>query len=98
MVNEVLSDNEKLKLAIEHNHCHRAINLVFCSSSEKLKKTGETVIEKIRTEIDNFNNDNILNIFIESFIEPNSDKKKTTKPRFSKNRNGWSDLIRIITN
>lgn len=97
MVNEVLSDNEKLKLAIEHKHCNRAINLVFCSSSEKLKKVGETVIARIRTEIDNFNKDNILNIFIESFIEPGSHKKTTTKPKFSKNQNGWSDLIKLIT-
>jgi len=97
MLEEVKSDNEKLRLALHHKHCTKAINLFFCSSAEKERRDiQQPVIRQIKEYIESFYNQDIINIFIESFIDLDSSVKKTTKPKFSKNQQGWSDLINVI--
>jgi hypothetical protein len=97
MLEEVKSDNEKLRLAIHNKHCEKAINLIFCSSSEKDRRDQkDPVIKQIKDYIDQFNSQDIINIFIESYIDK-AEGKKTPKPRFSANQNGWSEFKTTIS-
>lgn len=97
MLDEVKSDNEKLRLAIHHKHCAKAINLIFCSSSEKDRRDQQdAVIKQIKDYIDQFNSQDIINVFIESYIDK-AEGKKTPKPRFSANQNGWTELKNKIS-
>ncbi len=95
MLHEVLSDNEKLHLAIHHQHCTRAINLVFCSSGEKKRRVSDPVIAMIRDSIAKYTHPGIINVFIESFIDA-GDKKNTAKPTISANAAGWSDFTDLL--
>ena len=96
MLHEVKSDNEKLHLAIHHKHCTRAINLVFCSSGEKKRRDKiDPVIKNIRDYIEKYTHPDIINVFVESFIDAN-DKKNTTKPTISANQVGWSDFTDML--
>lgn len=92
MLEEVIKDNEKLKLALYHSQGFiRPINLVFCSSEAKERRDKQqTVIERVRKYIEIGNvelsdgatkqiPDGVLNIFIESFFDE-KDKKTTPKP------------------
>jgi len=88
MLDEVIKDNEKLRLAYKNSDKNtRTINLVFCSSSENHVRSDkkESVIWKIRKYIGNgkINDyqgkeyilpDNVLAIFIESFLEEKKGK------------------------
>lgn len=97
MLEEVKSDNEKLRLAIHHKHCEKAINLIFCSSSEKDRRDQQDpVIKQIKNYIDQFNSQDIINVFIESYIDK-AEGKKTPKPRFPANQNGWSEFKNKIS-
>jgi len=91
MLYEVIKDNKKLEFAKIHTDGYtRCINLIFCSSEEKIRRDNQDyVISKIKKyvekgSVEDYNGktytipDGVLNIFIESFIS--RDKKMTTKP------------------
>lgn len=96
MLEEVKCDNEKLRLALYHKHCIKAINLIFCSSAEKERRDNQQpVIRQIKEYIESFNNQDIINIFIESYIDT-TEGKKTPPPKFSANVIGWSDFKNLL--
>jgi hypothetical protein len=94
VIQEIVKDNEKLKLAlIFSNYYIKPINLIFCSSSSKERRDQEKpIIDRVKdyvlngvTEISIENNkvrrqipNGVLNIFIESYID--GSEKKTNKP------------------
>lgn len=91
MINEVIKDNEKLRLAYCHSNRNlRVINLVFCSSDGK----NSNVVDDIKESIQNSVPDGMLNIFIESYL---SDRKRTIKPIVNNNFPFWSiPLIKAL--
>ena len=105
MLREVESDNEKLRLAIYNKHCKKAINLVFCSSREMLRRDDEEpVISQIKSYIQKYPSDpnprimsdRILPIMIESFIDPNNSNKNTCKPTIPEKHQGWEELLSML--
>ena len=112
MIEEIIKDNEKLRLA----HCHsngfiNPINLIFCSSEKKERSDKKIpVIEKIKSYVqglpielyDKLNRSyerpiQVLMIFTESFIDIKG--KTTTKPiaNFNNNNMKWAqELINIL--
>ncbi|GEM_PF-832526 len=85
MLDEVIKDNEKLKLAYYHSHGFiRPINLVFCSSIGLKRRDAEPpIVERTITYMKGENKahpipDHVLNIFIHSYI--NMNQKETPKP------------------
>jgi hypothetical protein len=100
MIEEVIKDNEKLRLAhIHSNGFIKPINLIFCSSkSMERRDEVASVIDRLKqytksgyypTEIPTHTiPDNVLNIFIESYID--NDIKKTDPPiAFSTRPEQW---------
>jgi len=90
MLEEVITDNEKLRLATEHSDGFtKAINLVFCSSQEKVRSDRkDPVINRIREYIRNGKTvhknreykvpEAALNVFIDSHLDES--RKNTNKP------------------
>ena len=95
MQDEVRKDNCKLKRAIVEKHCRKAINLVFCSFESNQSSRAHQIINNINKNIQDFQDDNILNIFIECHIGPN-DIKGTDKPQFPTNLTGWMKDIKTF--
>jgi len=100
MIEEVIKDNEKLRLAhIHSNGFIKPINLIFCSSkSMKRRDDIASVIDRLRQYIKSGSHpsetfthtmpDNVLNIFVESYID--NDIKKTDPPiAFSTKPEQW---------
>jgi hypothetical protein len=103
MLEEVVKDNEKLRLGLLHsNYYLRPINLVFCSTFAKVRSDKEEpIILRIKNYINNgyttqvikdktiFIRAGILNIFIESYF---NDAGKTTENPFAfcKNPQQWA--------
>lgn len=97
MLDEVKKDNEKLRLAVHHKHCQKAINLVFCSSEEMQRSDkDDSVIKQIREYIKDFENDKIVNVFIESYINSDDENKHTPRPTCSKNNSDWVKELKDI--
>jgi len=103
MLDEIIKDNEKLKLAYYHSHGFiRPVNLVFCSSVGLKRRDGELpIVDRIITYIKGENKehpipDHVLNIFIHSFIRMN--KKETPKPiAFCSKPGEWArDLCNVL--
>ena len=112
MFEEVITDNEKLRLATEHSDGFvKAINLVFCSSQEKVRsdraktvikrikeyiETGSIVHENIKYEIPKA----VLNVFIDSHLDEsrkNTDKPISWPAKGSTNLGDWrNELINTI--
>jgi len=111
MLEEIIKDNEKLRLAYCHsNKKLRPINLVFCSSQIMERKDKKMpVIERIEkyitegktTELKDKGEkiipEGVLNIFVSSFYDKKG-AKTTAKPvAFCKNGNPWVDeLCRVL--
>jgi hypothetical protein len=98
MIDEVIKDNEKLRLAYIHsNGFIKPINLIFCSSkSMKRRDKLDSVIEQLKNYIQFGRGngikhelpENVLTIFIESYID--DDIKKTKPPIAShSSKNIW---------
>lgn len=100
MIEEVIKDNEKLRLAhIHSNGFVRPINLIFCSSKSMERRDDiASVIDRLRQYIKSGSYpakttthtipDNVLNIFIESYID--NDVKTTDPPiAFSTKPQQW---------
>lgn len=100
MIEEVVKDNEKLRLAhIHSNGFIKPINLVFCSSKSMERRDDiASVIDRLRQYIKSGSYstneathkipNNVLNIFIESYID--NDVKTTDPPiAFSTKPEQW---------
>ena len=112
MLEEVITDNEKLRLATEHSDGFtKAINLVFCSSQEKVRSDREdAVIRRIREYIRNGKTvhenreykvpEAVLNVFIDSHLDEsikNTDKPITWPAKGTMNSGDWrNELISTI--
>jgi len=108
MIEEVIQDNEKLRLAhIHSNGFIKPINLVFCSSEAKVRSDkAQPIIKRISTAVNmgKFEHkgrvheipEGVLMIFIESYFS--SSKKNTEKPiAFSPKPAQWmNDLCHKI--
>jgi len=110
MLYEVIKDDQKLRLAHYNSGGNiKPVNLVFCSSPPKKSRGGiSPVIELIKDYISEgkvedrdgvpfVHPDEIVTIFIESFIEDEkgennmpTSKKQTLKPQVSKNPPVWA--------
>lgn len=90
MLEEVIKDNEKLKLALYNSKGFiRPINLIFCSSKSKERRDNKTsIVDSIHDYIENGNTEiegskknipnGIVNIFIQSYFT--DCEKETPKP------------------
>jgi hypothetical protein len=112
MLEEVITDNEKLRLATEHSDGFtKAINLVFCSSQEKVRSDRkDPVINRIREYIRNGKTvhenreykvpEAALNVFIDSHLDEsrkNTDKPITWPAKGTMNSEDWrNELISTI--
>ena len=110
MLEEIVKDNEKLRLAYLHSDMNlKPINLVFCSASEgkKRKDKKDSIIQKIKDYITNGSVDDysgnsytlpieILIIFIEVFLAED-DSKMTIRPIASKTPlSNWAQKLRNV--
>lgn len=112
MLEEVITDNEKLRLATEHSDGFtKAINLVFCSSQEKVRSDRkDPVINRIREYIRNGRTvhenreykvpEAVLNVFIDSHLDEsikNTDKPITWPAKGTMSSGDWrNELISTI--
>jgi hypothetical protein len=111
MLEEIVKDNEKLRLALWHsNKFLRPINLIFCSTlSKERSDKKEPIIERIKNYITNgktsdvikdrhiFIREGILNILIESYFDDAGDKKTDKPIAFCYKPQQWAlDLCEIL--
>ncbi len=104
MLDEVIKDNRKLKLTRIHSgNKTKVLNLIFCSSDALKRRDKEkSVIDRIKKYVRQQNKtqkipDDVINIFIESYIfkdsKNNSTIKETEKPLISIGGNCTDNLF-----
>lgn len=82
MIEEIMCDNEKLRLAYENsNKTIKPINLVFCAADRGESKVVGKIEELMST---NKLPEEVLNIFVSSYLDPYN-QKSTPKTSFSTN-------------
>lgn len=113
MLYEVIRDDNKLQLAYETSGGFVCpVNLVFCSTAGLERSDDkESVVTLVKNyiekgEVKDYDDtsfsrpENVVGIFIESFVDPGSDvsKKTTVKPVLSRGKGEWTEDLRMKLN
>jgi len=92
---EIQVTNDKLEFAINQGHCKRAIQLIFFTNHQEAENILSSSRGYYKYNMVSFNNEKIINLFIEPTID-NNNIKRTSKPVYKGYENVWSDLLDII--